>query len=152
MYRVLVPALLCVMLGGCSMANSTALTAGFANSGQPTTTAPPSRSSSRGDHVASLETPVRPQRNAKADDNIPKGTFERAPVGALADRDYSHTQLDADKARELINAYRKQKGLKPLRLNPALTEAAKAHSRDLAKWDRISHYCLLYTSPSPRDS
>ena len=140
MYRVLVPALLCVMLGGCSMANSTALTAGFANSGQPTTTAPPSRSSSRGDQVASLETPVRPQRNAKADDNIPKGTFERAPVGALADRDYSHTQLDADKARELINAYRKQKGLKPLRLNPALTEAAKAHSRDLAKWDRISHY------------
>ncbi|HEY5826938.1 MAG: CAP domain-containing protein [Hyphomicrobiaceae bacterium] len=122
------------------MANSTALTAGFANSGQPTTTAPPSRSSSRGDQVASLETPVRPQRNAKADDNIPKGTFERAPVGALADRDYSHTQLDADKARELINAYRKQKGLKPLRLNPALTEAAKAHSRDLAKWDRISHY------------
>jgi uncharacterized protein YkwD len=128
------------MLGGCSMANSTALTAGFANSGQPTTTAPPSRSSSRGDHDESLETPVRPQRNAKADDNIPKGTFERAPVGALADRDYSHTQLDADKARELINAYRKQKGLKPLRLNPALTEAAKAHSRDLAKWDRISHY------------
>jgi uncharacterized protein YkwD len=75
-----------------------------------------------------------------ADDSIPKGTFEKAPVGALADRDYSHTQLDADKARELINAYRKQKGLKPLRLNPALTEAAKAHSRDLAKWDRISHY------------
>ena len=122
------------------MANSTALTAGFANSGQPTTTAPPSRSSSRGDQVASLDTPVRPQRNAKADDNIPRGTFEKAPVGALADRDYSHTQLDADKARELINAYRKQKGLKPLRLNPALTEAAKAHSRDLAKWDRISHY------------
>ena len=72
--------------------------------------------------------------------SIPKGTFEKAPAGALADRDYSHTQLDADKARELINAYRKQKGLKPLRLNPALTEAAKAHSRDLAKWDRISHY------------
>ena len=60
---------------------------------------------------------ARPQRNAKADDRIPKGTFEKAPVGALSDRDYSHTQLDADKARELINAYRKQKGLKPLRLN-----------------------------------
>ena len=25
-------------------------------------------------------------------------------------------------------------------LNAALTEAAKLHSRDLAKWDRISHY------------
>ena len=32
------------------------------------------------------------------------------------------------------------KGLKPLKLNAELTEAAKAHSRDLAKWDRISHY------------
>ena len=27
-----------------------------------------------------------------------------------------------------------------MKLNAALTEAAKAHSRDLAKWDRISHY------------
>lgn len=27
-----------------------------------------------------------------------------------------------------------------MKLNPSLTEAAKAHSRDLAKWDRISHY------------
>ena len=30
--------------------------------------------------------------------------------------------------------------MKPLKLSAALTEAAKAHSRDLAKWDRISHY------------
>jgi uncharacterized protein YkwD len=75
-----------------------------------------------------------------ADDRVPNGTFEKAPPGALADRDYSHTQLDVEKARELINAYRKEKGLKPLKLNTALTEAAKAHSRDLAKWDRISHY------------
>ena len=81
-----------------------------------------------------------PKRAASDDDHIPKGTFEKAPSGALADRDYSATQLDPDKARDLINAYRKEKGLKPLKLNAALTEAAKAHSRDLAKWDRISHY------------
>ena len=81
-----------------------------------------------------------PKRYASNDDHIPKGTFEKAPSGALADRDYSTTQLDPDKARDLINAYRKEKGLKPLKLNAALTEAAKAHSRDLAKWDRISHY------------
>ena len=60
--------------------------------------------------------------------------------GALSDRDYSHTALDAEKARALINKYRKEKGLKPLSLNAELTAAAKAHSRDLAKWDRISHY------------
>jgi uncharacterized protein YkwD len=77
---------------------------------------------------------------AKADDKAPKGSFEKAASGALADRDYSGTRLDAEKARELINSYRKQKGLRPLRLQPALTEAARMHSRDLAKWDRISHF------------
>jgi uncharacterized protein YkwD len=62
------------------------------------------------------------------------------PAGVLADRDYTRTQLDAQMARDLINSYRKQNGLKPLTLSPELTDAAKAHSRDLAKWDRISHY------------
>ena len=84
---------------------------------------------------------TQPQKAAaSADDKIPKGTFEKAPNGALADRDYSGTRLDPEKARDLINAYRKDKGLKPLKLNTSLTEAAKNHSRDLAKWDRISHY------------
>jgi uncharacterized protein YkwD len=81
-----------------------------------------------------------PRMPASSADRIPKGSFEKAPAGALADRDYGNTRLDPDKARDLINAYRKDKGLKPLRLSAALTEAAKAHSKDLAKWDRISHY------------
>ncbi len=79
-------------------------------------------------------------RGRRVDDRIPKGTFEKAPNGALADRDYSGTRLDPEKARDLINAYRKANGLKPLKLSTSLTEAAKNHSRDLAKWDRISHY------------
>ena len=40
MYRVLVPALLSALLAGCGMAASP-LTAGFANSGQPTSSPPP---------------------------------------------------------------------------------------------------------------
>jgi len=150
MYRVLVPALLCLLLGGCGMASSSSLSAGFASSGQPTNSLPSSRiasdssasaagvSDSTSRRTASTDTTTK--RTASADDHIPKGTFERAPSGALADRDYSATQLDLDKARDMINAYRKEKGLKALKLNAALTEAAKAHSRDLAKWDRISHY------------
>ena len=82
----------------------------------------------------------RKSRLPRSVDKIPKGTFEKAPNGALSDRDYSITRLDPERARDLINAYRKEKGLKPLKLNTALTEAAKNHSRDLAKWDRISHY------------
>jgi uncharacterized protein YkwD len=140
MYRVLVPALCAFGLAGCGMASSP-LTAGFADSGQPTSSISSSRSA-RAD-LASAASPASAapaRKTAKAEDKIPKGTFEKAPPGALGDRDYSTTQLDPDKARELINAYRKEKGLKPLRLNTALVEAAKAHSRDLAKWDRISHY------------
>jgi uncharacterized protein YkwD len=138
MYRVVVPALLALFLSGCGMSSSS-LTAGFANSGQPTDTLPPSRSARSTEVLASNDTDI-PRRTAKLDDRAPKGTFEKAPTGALADRDYSGTKLDPERARDLINAYRKQNGLKPLKLNTALTDAAKAHSRDLAKWDRISHF------------
>ena len=138
MYRVLVSAALSFLLVGCSLGSSS-LTSGFAGN-PPDTSARASRDGSLGGEpktrVAALDT----SKPAKADDKIPKGTFEKAPSGALADRDYNSTALDAEKARELINAYRVEKGLKPLKLNTSLTEAAKAHSRDLAKWDRISHY------------
>jgi uncharacterized protein YkwD len=77
---------------------------------------------------------------AKLDDQAPQGSFEKAPAGALSDRDYSHTALNPEKARDMINQYRRDKGLKPLILNAELTAAAKSHSRDLAKWDRISHF------------
>src|SRR5262245_5154305 len=139
MYRVLVP-LLALLLCGCSMANSSGISAGFAASEQPTNAVPSGRLASERDQSPGGIAEGTPKRYASNDDHIPKGTFEKAPSGALANRDYGGTQLDPDKARELINAYRKEKGLKPLKLSAALTEAAKAHSRDLAKWDRISHY------------
>ncbi|MDX2287662.1 MAG: CAP domain-containing protein [Hyphomicrobiaceae bacterium] len=77
---------------------------------------------------------------AALDDKIPQGAYEKAPVGALADRDYGATALDTERALALVNQYRADSGLKPLKLSAELTAAAKAHSRDLAKWDRISHY------------
>jgi uncharacterized protein YkwD len=138
MYRVWVALLGSLLLAGCSMASSS-MSAGFAESDQPTA-ARLSRSP-RGTEVASAASVApAPAVSAKAEDKIPSGTFEKAPAGALADRDYANTRLDSEKARDLINAYRKQKGLRPLKLNAQLTEAAKAHSRDLAKWDRISHF------------
>ena len=133
MYRVVVTGVLSLCLTGCSM-GSNSLTAGFANSGQP------EARSYRPRETASIDRTAPTRAVAKADDKAPKGTFEKAPTGALADRDYSGTRLDTEKARDLVNAYRKSKGLRPLQLQPALTEAARAHSRDLAKWDRISHF------------
>ncbi len=64
----------------------------------------------------------------------------KAPKGALADRDYSGAALDANRALALINDYRKANGLGPLKLDARLTAAAKMHSKDLARGDRISHY------------
>jgi uncharacterized protein YkwD len=141
MYRVVFSVSLALFAAGCAL-NSSPMASGF-NAAPP---APKAKASLTGERSGGLggEPQSRgstvTQKVAKLDDKIPTGTFEKAPAGALSDRDYGTTKLDADKARELINAYRAEKGLKPLKLNASLTDAAKAHSRDLAKWDRISHY------------
>ena len=138
MYRVALISGFALAVAGCSLGSSS-VSSGLDVT--PKTTA--SLSSKTGVKSAALGGEPSAARNiqvAKLDDQAPTGTFEKAPAGALADRDYSQTSLNAEMARDLINTYRKEKGLKPLKLNPELTEAAKGHSRDLAKWDRISHY------------
>jgi uncharacterized protein YkwD len=142
MYRVALCATAAVLLAACSLGSGT-ISSGY---NEPDTTAsitsqPRAESVALGGEPAARRVPaVAGQQYAKLDDQAPTGTYEKAPTGALADRDYSHTALDAEKARDIINQYRHDKGLKPLKLNTELTDAAKAHSRDLAKWDRISHY------------
>jgi uncharacterized protein YkwD len=140
MRSTVLPALLSVCLSGCGMM-SYSLTANLPpSSGQPTT--------SKASRTQTGEAGAEPRTTRVAaavttyekSDKAPKGSYERAPPGALAERDYTATRLDAERARDLVNAYRKEKGLRPLKLQPALTEAARAHSRDLAKWDRISHF------------
>ena len=128
MYRVAFAALAALFLAACSLGSSP-ISYGFNDS--PSSTAAIGSGNKRtlgGTQVARLE------------DKAPAGSYEKAPKGALSDRDYSRTRLDPEFARDLINQYRKEKGLKPLSLSAELTEAAKAHARDLAKWDRISHY------------
>ena len=140
MYRVVLPALLALMLPGCSMGSSS-LSSGF-NDDSATQVSlkrkPSQPTAALGGEPAALRPAAGTQ--VAALDQAPKGTYEKAPAGALADRDYTQTKLDAERARDLINAYRKEKGLKPLKLNPELSNAAKNHSKDLARWDRISHY------------
>lgn len=139
MYRVLLLVAVAALSAACSL-NTNTITAGFADNSSTSSITPP-RSATRGVGLGGEPTAARSAtRVAKLDDKAPTGSYEKAPAGALADRDYSGTQLDADRARELINTYRRQHGLKPLKLNAELTAAAKSHSRDLAKWDRISHY------------
>lgn len=51
----------------------------------------------------------------------------------------SQVTLKPDEAKHAINAYRAERGLKPLVIEKLLTRAARQHSQDLAKRDRISH-------------
>ena len=141
MYRVALSASLALALAACSLNTSAISTGFFDTSTTPSIGSVPISTGALGGEPAADRAPPRAAiKTAKLDDMAPSGSFETAPKGSLADRDYSGTSLDPEKARDLINQYRHEKGLKPLRLNPKLTEAAKQHSRDLAKWDRISHY------------
>lgn len=143
MYRVAIFLLLAAPLAACSL-NSNSLSPGFGYSDSS-----PTASITRVTPGYGLGNPSRSEKRSKkngvevaalGNDKAPKGSYEKAPSGALADRNYNNTALNPQRAREMINAYRKSKGLRPLQLNATLTKAAKMHSRDLAKWDRISHY------------
>ncbi len=138
MYRVLVGVTVALWTTGCSM-NSSALTAGFADS--PSASARQTRQASLGGDLETRTPRVAgSQRTASLTPASANAPSERAPKGALSDRDYSRAALNPEAARDAINNYRRTKGLKPLKLDAELTTAARAHAQDLAKWDRISHY------------
>lgn len=136
MYRVALCAVLAVSLAACSL-NSTSVSSGF-DPGTETRALPEKKPA--GLALGGEPSTARNVQVASLNDKAPRGSFETASKGALSDRDYTATSLDNERARDLINQYRSEKGLKPLRFNVKLTEAAKDHCRDLAKWDRISHY------------
>jgi uncharacterized protein YkwD len=149
MYRVTLAAALAVIVSGCSL-GSVGVSSGFADAPETASVDASSSFSSKKSSIsgalggepqaARVQQASTGTKIAALPDKAPTGTFEKAPAGSLQDRDYSATSLNSEMARDLINQYRREKGLKPLKLNPNLTEAAKEHSRDLAKWDRISHY------------
>lgn len=135
MYRVTIAALAAIGLTACSL-NSGSISSGFAEDQTSAVSKRPTSSVALGGEPSV----PRPTQVARLDDKAPRGSYENATKGMLSDRDYSTTALDPEKARDIINQYRRDNKLKPLKLNAELTEAAKAHSRDLSKWDRISHY------------
>lgn len=138
MSRVMLSGLISLVVAGCSLGYSKPVSYGLTDASE--TGSSSNEVFSLGDQASGAPRPRPASYSAKLDDRAPAGSFERAPHGSLASRDYAATTLSAEQARDLINAYRKQKGLKPVRLDPALTAAAKEHARDLAKWDRISHF------------
>ena len=63
---------------------------------------------------------------------------------------FSQVSLDPESAKTMINGYRSKRGLKPLTMNDKLTQAAKRHSADLARHDRITHRGSDGTDPWDR--
>lgn len=137
MVRLALIFLVSALTAGCGIGPS-AVSTSFADTGDAPTLTSMTPTSSLGGKTATGG--PAPGTQVAAYDGMPKGSYETAPRGALADRDYSKTNLNAEQALAKINKYRSGKGLKPLKLNAQLTSAAKAHARDLAKWDRISHF------------
>jgi uncharacterized protein YkwD len=133
MYRVLSIAVIAATLGACSL-NAPSVPTGFSQASE--TRSLPDTSKKKAQSLALGGEPSA----ARQPDRAPPGSYERPDKGSLSDRDYTGTSLNAEMARDLINQYRVDNGLKPLVINAKLTEAAKDHCRDLAKWDRISHY------------
>ena len=134
MLRIATLTSLCILLAACSGGGAQQTVLGYANAPAEAPVALDSRSS------PSYTNSAGSTRVASRQDSAPKGSWKTAPKGALSDRDYTSTTLDTRQAVKLINDYRRTNGLKPLKLHPKLVRAAKSHSTDLAKWDRISHY------------
>lgn len=126
------------LLAACSL-GSQSLGLGFAGFGGSEPEAIPTLSNNIGPAPDGSSGSTKPQV-AAFDGGGGRPKAQRAPGTDEDASDYAKVNLDVEKARKAINKYRKAKGLKPLAISAELTNAAKAHSRDLAKWDRISHY------------
>ena len=138
---------LALLLSGCSM-GSVPLTSALMSGGEETSVAGSTESKlgwdASGDTSPSVSTAktIRP-RVATASAAIPVEAVRPAADSAAR-------KLDPEAALGTINAYRAEHGLKPLSLDAKLTLAAKEHSRDLAKNDRISHYGADGSTPWDR--
>jgi uncharacterized protein YkwD len=145
MFRVTVAIGACLSIAGCSLGTKSL---SLNLNGAPTTKIDPNFVSSNGlgDHAGAsigssgTTAPTTSNRVSLLGPAKPAAGTARPANRSPTESKYQKTRLDVAAARALINRYRKKNGLKPLSINPKLTAAAKAHSLDLAKWDRISHY------------
>ncbi len=149
MYRLLLPILISIIAAACSLSGKQV---GFGYAGGA-----PGYNSTDDQYVSpslaqteKSDAKTRRKRVAALRKNNSRNGAKRARAGEFANRDYRRTSLDVYAALESINTYRRSKGLKSVTLDASLTEAARSHSRDLAKWDRISHYGSDGSNPLDR--
>jgi uncharacterized protein YkwD len=134
MFRVLGLLLVTLALPSCAIAPSPSVFASLNGQGDDA----PRRAAAR----AAAPAPQKPVQEAGLGSwwNSVKSNFGADDGGKPPTAALQGPGLDPAAAAKLVNSYRAQKGLKPLKLNTRLSEAARKHSEDLAKSDRISHY------------
>jgi uncharacterized protein YkwD len=133
MFRILAPLLLVLILPACAISTPSSLFSPLSHNDLPPSDPPPDRrpptqEAGIGTSIGSLW------------DSVKSGLSFGDKTEVRVPGDDKVASLDPAAAENLINRYREQKGLRPLRLSSKLTQAAQAHSADLAKNDRISHY------------
>jgi len=137
MVRIIAPILLTLMLSACAIAPPSSMFTSLG--GEDDNRATAAREEVRAEPKAKKEAGIGGSITSLWD-SVKSGlsfggTDETVtPSGDIA------TSVDRQQAQALVNAYRAQKGLGPVRLSSQLESAALAHSKDLAQSDRISHY------------
>jgi uncharacterized protein YkwD len=141
MVRVVVVAFCTCMLAGCSLGPS-AFSFGFNGGASAAPDTGTQGSFAGGPTTNTVADEIRghgqPGKRVAALDPSRKGKNLRR-AAAPGDK-FANARLVPSEALRMVNTYRKENGLRPLKLNPLLTKAARAHSQDLSRWDRISHY------------
>lgn len=145
MHRLVIVTAFSVLVGGCSM-GSLPMASFWGGDEEPklSTSSEAKLGWGGGDITSSTSTKKASTVRAAA------SAGSQAANKPLHEADTGGASLDPEVALKVINDYRAEKGLKPLHLDAKLTQAAKAHSRDLAKADRISHYGTDGSTPWDR--
>ena len=134
MFRYLAPLLLAIALPGCAISPPTSVFSSLNNEDTPR------------ERPTAAHTPPKPAQQAGLGSSL--GNIWESVKSGLSFSDGGKTDvnapgddklfaLDPGTAQQLVNAYRTQNGLKPLRLNPKLSDAALKHSTDLSKSDPL---------------
>jgi uncharacterized protein YkwD len=133
MYRIFAGLMLTLWLPACAVSTPTSVFSSLSNSDneparqEPAPTPKATQQAGVGASIGGLWDSVK--------SGLSFGGAEKTNIPAQDDEAFNPTT-----AVTLINSYRAQKGLKPVRLNAKLSAAAMKHSLDLSKSDRISHY------------
>lgn len=131
MVRVLASLLLVLTLPACAITPPLSVFASLSNYDQPekpqqAPAGKPVQEASFSTSIGSIWDSVK--SGIGLDGTTKTTTTDNSPVQAF----------DPANAQRLVNVYRAQKGLKPLKLNAKLVQAAAKQAEDLAKSDRLS--------------